>query len=238
MVSGIVAEVSNAHNGDKDRAHRLIDAIADAGADWIKFQCYMPDELVALRGDGKAPEPWGSDGWTMYDLYTRAQTPHSWFPDLVEHCERIGLPWFSSVFGPDSLDLLERLSCPVYKLASLDVERDAFRKMVMAKGKLIIQSVPRRSLIPANFLREKAFELWCPPGYPQEPPDLDTLINAMHWATGFSYHGTDPHVPQLAVAAGSGITEVHVQLDDEPSELEPNVSLTISQLAGLVEACK
>jgi len=238
MVSGIVAEVSNAHNGDKDRAHRLIDAIADAGADWIKFQCYTPDELVALRGDGKAPEPWGSDGWTMYDLYTRAQTPHSWFPDLVQHCERIGLPWFSSVFGPDSLDLLETLNCPVYKLASLDVGQDAFRRTVMAKGKPFIQSVPRLSLYPIDLLATARAVLWCPPGYPQEPPDLDTLINAMHWATGFSYHGTDPRVPQLAVAAGSKITEVHVQLDDEPSELEANVSLTISQLAGLVEACK
>jgi sialic acid synthase SpsE len=96
-----VAELSNNHNGDRDRCGRLIDAAKAAGADFVKFQCYTPDELVALRGDGPAPAPWNDR--TMRDLYTQAQTPLDWFPKIKAHCERVGIPWFSSVFGPTSL---------------------------------------------------------------------------------------------------------------------------------------
>ena len=84
--------------------------------------------IVALRGDGPAPDPWGRQGWTMRQLYEKAQTPHAWFPALVEHCKRIGLPWFSSVFGPESLQLLEALDCPAYKIARLDNEQTTIRR--------------------------------------------------------------------------------------------------------------
>jgi len=231
MVSGIVAELSNAHNGSFERALKLISAVAGAGADWVKFQCYTPDELVQLRGDGPAPEPWGSDGWTMYDLYTKAQTPHEWFPDLVEYCDNLGLRWFSSVFGPYSLALLESLDCPIYKLASLDRDQNEFRVDVMDTGRPIIQSSPQPMNLPGIT------QLYCPPGYPQNI-DIEELQLAMRVFDGFSFHGTNWWFPRFALECGAGIVEVHVQLDDEPSELEPGVSLTISQLEKLVEASK
>ena len=120
----IVAEISNNHNGELSTCLRLIRECAEAGADFVKFQCYTPDELVALRGDGPAPEPWGSEGWTMVDLYEKAQTPHAWFPNVVAYCESLGIPWFSSVFGDDSLRLLEDLDCPAYKISALDNETE------------------------------------------------------------------------------------------------------------------
>lgn len=231
MISGVVAELSNAHNGDLSRAHRIIEAVKEAGADWIKFQCYTPAELVLLRGDGPAPEPWGSDGWTMFDLYTKAQTPHSWFPSLIRKCEQVGLPWFSSVFGMDSLALLEKLGCPVYKLASLDVAQDGFRQRVRMTGKPVIQSNPVFQDI------RNVTQLYCPPGYPQRVTarDLRAAFGPFH---GFSYHGTDWRVPAKAIQYGAKLVEVHVQLDDEPSELEKDVSLKISQLTRLVEAVR
>src|SRR5512146_3088604 len=81
-----VAELSNSHNGSLARCLRLITAAKDAGADIIKTQCYSADELVALRGDGPAPEPWGSQGWTMRALYEKAATPFDWFPAIAEYC--------------------------------------------------------------------------------------------------------------------------------------------------------
>ena len=58
MVSGIIAEMGNAHNGSLTTAHKIIEGCAKAGVDWMKFQCYLPKELVSLRGDGPAPKPW------------------------------------------------------------------------------------------------------------------------------------------------------------------------------------
>jgi sialic acid synthase SpsE len=231
MVSGIVAEMSNAHNGSLERAHRIIEAAAKAGADWLKFQCFTVPELCALRGvaeDEPVPvEPWTD--MTMGELYGRAETPHSWFPSLIRKCEEVGIPWFSSVFGLDSLALLEKLGCPVYKLASLDVAQDGFRFHVAQTGKPLIQSMPE----PMPDVKAGTV-LFCPPGYPQKV-NFAALRAALKWADGFSYHGTDPAVPAKAIELGAKVVECHVMLDDEPSELESNVSLTITQLAELCD---
>ena len=227
----IVAEVSNAHNGDFDRAKRLITAAKETGADLVKMQCYTPDELVELRGDGPAPDPWGSDGWSMKRLYEKAQTPHVWFRALVEHAHEVGIPWFSSVFGRKSLALLESLDCPAYKLAALDVGKIDLRVMVQATKKPVIRSCNNDYSPPSSVIR--GFTLYCPPGYPQEHPKLGR-IRYGHY-DGYSYHGVNGEIPALAALSGAQIVECHLQLDDEPSELEANVSLSQSQFTGMVE---
>lgn len=222
----VACEVGNAHNGDLNRALRLLDAIKASGAAFAKLQAYRPDELVELRGDGPAPEPWGSQGYTMRTLYQRAATPHYWFPKLTRHCEEIGLPWFSSVFGYGSLCLLEALGCPAYKLASLDRWSRSLLKMVRKTGKPIIRSLPA----PASG---DDFTLYCPPSYPQSVFNLRAELPKFG---GFSYHGTDVHVPLAAAILGAQMIEVHVQLDEEPSELESSISLGLGTVAKLISA--
>lgn len=224
----VIAEISNAHNGNFDRCVRLIQAARDVGADIIKFQAYTPAELVQLRGGGPAPDPWGSAGWSMADLYAKAQTPLNWFPRLVDYCAEYGIPWFSSVFGTGSLALLDALGCPTYKLASLDYGRRTLARAVAMTGKPVVQSCAH-----ATAPRTCEVALWCPPGYPQAPTSFLGRFGAKRYH-GFSYHGTDPLVPALAAAHGATVVECHVMLDDEPSELESNVCLTIRQLGGLV----
>jgi N-acetylneuraminate synthase len=226
----IIAELGNAHNCDFDRALRIVEAVKGAGADVLKLQAYTPHELVTLRGDGPAPDPWGKQGWSMLRLYEQAQTPARWVPRLVNRCEDLGLPWFSSVFGLQSLALLEALGCPAYKLASLDYGSRTLLNLVRKTRKPLI-----RSCALEEAPRGDDTFLYCPAGYPQAKPALRNLANGY---AGFSYHGTDPLVPTLAAGLGAQLIEVHVQLDDEPSELEAAVSLTITQLAGLVEAVR
>ena len=229
----VISEISNNHNGSLEAAHRLIEQSAMAGASFVKLQCFTVPELIALRGDGKPPKPW--DKMTMRELYAKAETPHSWFPSLTRKCKEIGIPWFSSVFGQDSLALLETLRCPAYKLASLDIEYHAFRRSVHMTGKPIIQSRPRLPDAIDNLSAN--LTLFCPRGYPQTVT-LNEIEAGMKWADGFSYHGTDPVFPHYAYLAGAQLIEVHVQLDDDPSELESGVSLTMTQLAELCDAVK
>lgn len=241
-----VAELSNAwrvqggeHETDRqrrDRMGRLIDAAKAAGADFVKLQCYTPDELVALRGDGPAPEPWGSQGFTMRTLYERAATPFEWFPHVKAHCERIGLPWFSSVFGPDSLALLESMDCPAYKIARLDNTQRDFIASVVATGRPVI--VSQANEFEAKARNAAAF-LKCPKGYPQTDFRLDAYDfhpDAEGWVPfqGFSFHGTDPLPCIVAATLGAKIIECHLQLYSEPSELEANVSLTQKQFREMI----
>ena len=223
----VVAEMSNAHNGSLANALRIVREAKEAGVDFLKLQTYTADEVVQLRGDGRAPDPWGASGWTMRELYAKAQTPHAWLPAIVAECDRVGIPWFSSVFGLESMMLLDQWRCPAYKIAALDIARPGLVADVTAghrrRGRVIIASSPVGRVPWADLT------LYCPPGYPQALSD----IGPRAWADGFSYHGTE--TAELLWAAGTlSMLEFHVQLDDCPSELEAHVSLTISQTADVV----
>lgn len=221
----IIAEIGNAHNQDFDRALRLLDAAKAAGASAAKLQCYSVEELIALRGDGPAPEPWHR--YTMAELYTRAMTPRDWFPKLYAHAAGIGLPLFSSAFGAESVALLESCENPAYKLAALDDGQRELWDMVHATGKPVIRS-SRHSFPPVT----DELHLWCPQGYPQPKPVLRMLRRGYD---GFSHHGTTWHVPAAAAVMGAAMVECHFHLAGEPSELEASVSITDHDFATLVD---
>ena len=230
-----IAELSNNHNGSWTLMRRLMDAAKAAGADFVKTQCYTADELVALRGDAPAPEPWGGQGYTMRSLYEKAATPREFFPAIRDYGAQIGMPWFSSVFGSESLALLESLDCPAYKLASLDAGAVALREAVDATGKPIIRSLPKNEM--RKFPRwPETLHLLCPPGYPQQEHLLRDIRD--FGFDGYSYHGISPAVPVLAAAYGAQLIECHLMLSDAPSELEANVSLDEAQFKVMVDAVR
>ena len=234
-----VAEISNNHNGDFARCIRLIEAAKDAGADFVKFQCYTPDELVALRGDGPAPEPWGGQGWTMRALYEKAQTPLAWFPKLAQHCRDIGMPWFSSVFGLESLQVLERCACPAYKIAALDSNDAGLTTLALSRNKPLLVST-RLAAAPYYGPSGHVRFLYCPAGYPTPPTDvqLPREFGPNHAYLGLSSHCLAPELPVAAVARGAKLLEYHMMLNEEPSDLEANVSLTEHQFASMVRSIR
>jgi pseudaminic acid synthase len=236
-----VAEMGNAFNGDAGRLCRMIVAAKAAGADLVKFQAYLPSELIALRGDGPAPDDWGRQGFTMQTLYERAKTPLEWFDWLPAYCRLVGIPWFSSVFGAESLAVLERADCPAYKIARLDNQNDALYLAVRATGKPVIVSAARGQAVP---VRDSV--LLCPIGYPQagirfgwydfnESVDDHRGLGNDAPYIGFSYHGTDSRVCVTAATLGAKIIEAHFMLDDEPSDLEANVSLGEAAFRRMVD---
>ena len=230
-----VAEMSNNHNGDRDRLGRMIDAAHAAGADVIKVQAYTPDELCELRGNGPAPAQWGEQGWSMRELYAKAQTPLEWLPRIAAHCERVGVPWFSSVFGLDSLAALEAVGCSAYKIARLDNMHTRLIDAVKRTGKPVIVSGAREDVTAGDGVSW----LYCPPGY---PAPIENVRLPQPFATegfvGISSHCLEPMLPVAAVARGAKLIEMHFQLAEEPSELEANISLNEHQWRVMVENCR
>jgi len=226
----IVAEIGTSHNGSLLLARRLIREVAAAGATFVKFQCYTPDEVLALRwggnGDARAPAPW--DAYTLRQLYERARTPLHWFLSLSAEAYRARIPWFASVFGEESIRTVSALDCPAYKVAALDSGNEALRDAVIRTGRPVITSHPTAVQSWADAT------LYCPPGYPQDwgyPTAYHTDFD------GISYHGKDIAVPRY-LASVAPIIEVHVEADDVPSELDSHSSLTVSQLKELCEAVR
>jgi sialic acid synthase SpsE len=230
-----IAEIGNAHNGDYGRAVRLLDAAKASGASAAKLQCYGVEELLALRGgDGPAPARWGDQGMSMRDLYTRAMTPREWFAPLYAHAASIGLPIFSSVFGPESMDLLESIGNPVWKIAALDSDPynpfvDLVRKRLAGKPKIISTAQGWYNLDE----NAECLWLWAPPGYPQTSLELSRIDTENNYH-GFSYHGTSIEPCIVAASRGAVVLEAHFMLWNEPSELEANVSLTEIQFGEMI----
>ncbi|MBK8006780.1 MAG: N-acetylneuraminate synthase family protein [Gemmatimonadetes bacterium] len=233
----LIVDLSNNHNGSYQRAIKLLDTMKWLGVTAAKLQAYTPDELVALRGDGPAPDPWGAQGWSMHQLYTKAQTPLAWLSQLFGHARMIGLPLFASVFGEESLAACEAAGCPAYKLAAMEFGNRPLRELVEGTGKPVIRSCPTEFAPPWTY--PQGLQLYCPPGYPQSALHLANLRRSGYGTTnydGFSYHGRDPKAPAFAVLAGASVVEVHGQLDDnDRSELEAEVSFTPEELSDALD---
>lgn len=213
----LVAEVSGNHNGSLDRALALIEAARLTGADAVKFQAFTMEEILGLRGEGQAPAPW--DAFTKRDLYERVITPADWFPTLFEVVRGSGLIAFSSVFGLQSLALLESLACPLYKIAKPEHENPELLKAVRATGKPILAS---------------GREIYCPGSYPCQPSDLRLGRLALGYF-GLSCHCPDPLVGPVAVAYGAHYLEAHLTLDDGVPTLDDCVNFTASRFRELVQ---
>ena len=60
-------------------------------------------------------------GKYLYELYKSAHTPFSWHEKIFNYARKKKLLCFSSPFDKTSVDLLEKLKCPCYKIASAEI---------------------------------------------------------------------------------------------------------------------
>lgn len=250
-----VAEISGNHNGDLKQALRLIVAAKKAGADSVKFQAYEPDTITLdhpkfVIKDG----PWA--GRKLYDLYREAHTPFAWFPDLFAVAREIGITPFASVFDKSSVDMLERLNCPAYKIASFELCDIPLIEYVAQTGKPMILSTGMASdqdiweADDAINLSVPRMFLHCVSGYPTPPEEANLsripyLRSKLVLPIGFSDHTLGHTVTVAAVALGACLIEKHLCLEDaegpdsgfslEPAEFLQMVHetrLTYSACAG------
>ena len=138
----VIAELSANHLGDFDLAVETIHAMKESGADAVKMQTYTPDTMT-LNCDNdyfkiKQNTLW--DGSTFYELYNKAYLPWEWQPELKTIAEKLGLIAFSSPFDKTSVDFLEDMNVPAYKIASFEITDIPLIEDVASCGKPVIIS--------------------------------------------------------------------------------------------------
>ena len=138
----VIAEMSANHLMDFDRAVAIMQAAKDAGADAIKIQTYTPDTITLDCDDPCFQITQGTiwDGTTLHKLYETAYTPWEWQPKLKKIAEEMELVFFSSPFDLTSIDFLEEMEVPVYKVASFEINDIPFIRKIARTGKPIIMS--------------------------------------------------------------------------------------------------
>lgn len=247
----IIGEISGNHNGDFDRAVRLIDAAKAAGVDAVKLQTYTAD-TITLDHDGKdfmiEGGPWG--GRRLYDLYQEAHTPWAWHEKLFAHARALGLHIFSSPFDPTAVDFLETLQAPAYKIASFEAIDLPLVQKAAKTGKPLIISTGLADLGEISDAVEAARAagatqiavLHCVSGYPTPAEDCNLacithLRDSFSVVTGFSDHTLGIEVPIAAVALGASIIEKHFTLSRADGGPDAAFSLEPDELAAMVRGC-
>ena len=151
----IIAELSANHMNDFNIAVKTIESIAKSGADAVKFQTFTPD-TITIDCDNKYFQinqgtVW--DGQVLHDLYEDAFMPWDWQPKLKKIAENLGLLVFSSPFDKTSVDFLEDMDVPAYKIASFEITDIPLIEYVASKGKPIIISTGIASFEDICFLQ-------------------------------------------------------------------------------------
>lgn len=243
----IIAEMSGNHNQSLERALEIVDAAAECGVDAIKLQTYTAD-TITMKGAYKIvhdnPE-W--NGKELYDLYKEAYTPWEWHAPIMQRAAEKGLICFSSPFDESSVDFLETLNVPAYKIASFENSHHPLLKKVAQTGKPVIMStgVSNVSEIDESIrvLRENGCKdliiLKCTSTYPATPENtnlrtISHMKDLYKCHIGLSDHTMGIGVPIAAVAFGAVLIEKHFTLSRAEGGVDAAFSMEPSEMKNLV----
>jgi pseudaminic acid synthase len=248
----IIAELSANHNGNIERAFKIIEQAKNSRADAVKLQTYHPDTMTIDCGQDDFLIKGGLwDGRTLYELYQEAHMPWDWHEPLFKHAHKHGITIFSSPFDRTAVDLLEDLNAPAYKIASFELIDLPLIKYVASTGKPMILSTGMADAREIQEAIETAREggckemaiLHCVSGYPAPAGDYNLRIipdmaQRFDLVIGLSDHTMGNTTAIASIAMGASIIEKHFTLDRNSGGPDDSFSLEPEELKRLCEDSK
>lgn len=245
----IIAEMSGNHNMDFERAVEIIKAAKDSGADAIKVQTYTADTITLNCDDPCFQITQGTlwDGTTLYKLYEKAYTPWEWQPELKKIANELGLDFFSSPFDASSVDFLETMDVPAYKIASFEITDIPLIKKVAKLGKPVIISTGIAKLEDIELAvdtckkvgNNNVILLKCCSAYPTPYEDINlrTMVSmreTFDCVVGLSDHTMGGVVAGASVAIGGKIIEKHLTLNRADGGVDSAFSMEPAEFKQMV----
>ena len=251
----IIAEAGVNHNGSMENAFRLVDAAADAGVDYIKFQTFKAEKLVSgsakkavyqIQNTRNAEE-------TQLQMLQKLELSHEQHSQLIAYCQKKNIQFFSTAFDLDSLEYLHKVGLKMVKIPSGEITnlpylRKAarlFRQVILSTGMTTISEIKDAVTVftEAGIPKENITILHCNTEYPTPMDDVN-LKAMLHiqevFATevGYSDHTLGIEVPDAAVALGASIVEKHFTLDKKMNGPDHSASLEPDELKAMVSAIR
>lgn len=251
----IIAEAGVNHNGNLDTARKLIDAAAEAGVDFVKFQTFKTENLVskkAVKADYQAENTGNSDE-TQFQMIKKLELDRETHDILIDYCKQKHIQFFSTAFDLDSIDMLEELGLPLYKIPSGEITNLPYLQKIAALGKPVVLSTGMCNLadveaainvmLAAGLERSQLTVLHCNTEYPTPMTDvnlraMNTIGQAFGVQVGYSDHTLGIEVPIAAVALGAVCIEKHFTLDRSMEGPDHRASLEPAELKAMVEAIR
>lgn len=246
----IIAEMSANHNMEYSRAEAILHAAKEVGVDAVKLQTYTAD-TITLNSDKKYFRTRDNSLWsgtTEYKLYEKAYTPWEWQPKLKELADKIGIILFSSPFDLSSVDFLEEMDVPAYKIASPEIVDIPLIKKCAQTGKTIIISTGVASIgdieRAVDVCRQEGNEnvilLKCTAEYPApySQMNLKTIKNmeeTFGCPAGLSDHSLGDEIAIAAVAMGAKVIEKHITLHRADGGVDSAFSMEAEEMKRMVE---
>jgi len=244
----IIGEVAQTHDGSLGVAHAFIDAIADAGADAVKFQTHIAAE------ESTPDEPWrvkfSPKDETRFEYWERMEfTKDEWF-GLKTHADERELLFLSTPFSEKAVELLSEIGMRVWKVASGEVGNLPLLERIAASDDPVILSSGMSDwaeLDRAVEIFKKSGNplavLQCTSAYPCPPERvglnvLGVLRDRYKLPVGLSDHTGNSYAGLAAAALGAEVIEVHVTLSREMFGPDVPASLTTKELRQLVDGTR
>src|SRR5579884_3643143 len=225
----VIAEMSGNHNQSLDRALEIVDAAADAGADAIKLQTYLPETMTLdVAGPGFTIDDPKSLWYNrkLFDLYREAHTPWEWHAPIIERAKARGMEWLSTPFDASAVKFLELFDPPAYKIASFELTDLALiecaartgRPLILSTGMGTVAEIDQAVRAARSAGARDIVLLKCTSTYPASPgnsnvatvPHMRDLFGTQ---VGLSDHTAGIGVAVAAVALGAAISAFDLRVE-------------------------
>ncbi len=251
----IIAEAGVNHNGDFELAKQLVVAAAEAGADYVKFQTFKASKIVSKTAKKAVYQERNiNDGDdSQYAMLKQLEMPEEWHIKLIEYANEHGIKFLSTGFDHQSVDLLDQLGSPLFKIPSGEITNKPYLQHIAQKGKPVIMSTGMANmeeikaalevLIQNGVPKDYITVLHCNTEYPTPMEDVNLMAmisirNTFGVKVGYSDHTQGIEVPIAAAALGATVIEKHFTLDRNLPGPDHKASLEPDELKAMVKAIR
>ena len=248
----IIAEAGVNHNGDFELARQLIDVAVEAGADAVKFQTFQAERVVSAEAPKAAYQlETTDDAESQLEMIRKLELSPDDHVELQAYCQESGILFISTPFDQESVDLLDTLDVPAFKVGSGEITNWSLLEHIAGKGKPIILSTGMSYLSEVDEAvrviedagNDQLVLLHCVSNYPADPSDvnlraMETMAKAFQVPVGYSDHAPGIEIALAAVALGACVIEKHFTLDKDLPGPDHKASLEPEELKALVRGIR
>ena len=250
----IIAEAGVNHNGSLEMACRLADEAKHAGADYVKFQTGIPENVISVRAEQAEYQKHNTGtSESQLDMVRKIMLRPDDFKPLKEYCDSIGIRFLSTPFDLDSIDILKPLEMDLWKIPLGEITNLPYLRKIASMGQPVVMSTGMSRLgevddavgvlLDGGLTLDMITLLHCNTEYQTPYTDVNlramlTLRDAIGCRVGYSDHTLGIEVPVAAVAMGAEVIEKHFTLDKTLPGPDHVASLEPAELKAMVSAIR
>jgi len=248
----IIAEIGLNHNGDFDRAKKMVSVAHLAGADVAKFQTAKAELVMSQYAPKAEYQLFNTDRQeSQLEMCRRLHLPFGAYSELKGYCEQLGIEFMSTPFDIPSIRLLDELGQRVMKVPSGEITNLPYLIEIGKLGKPVLLSTGMSELeeieAAVTVLRKHGTSditlLHCNTQYPTPFHDanlraMETLRNEFGLPVGYSDHTPGIEAALAAAALGAVVIEKHFTLDRSMEGPDHKASIEPDELSVMVRSIR